>query len=432
MGSGRRARTAVIAVGTYALPAASAPVAIVVRGNSVALGPGHAFSQRVPVTLHGKRIHFVLPGALVFDGVVRGTRVSGSVRQGRLRGTFALRRGASRIVELLGVYRGAAITEADGLPPVLVELPSGATHGIGPALTVGERLGDRSGNGTIAPDATGFTWNGMHYARLPVRQREVRVGANAATLTVPPGAGPFPAVAMVHGAGPRTRDEFDIFAAYLALQGVAVLADDKRGVGQSTGSYPGDEASAANIDLLARDAQREVAFLDTLPQIDRRRVGLFGDSQAGWISTLAASRDPAIRFVVSNVGPTVSVGETDAWASLAGESEAAPSGTRAQMLAQVRQAGPGGFDAGPALRKLDVPALWLFGADDRNVPTELCVERLQALQDGHDFHWDVLTSPHTPFLLPNGLLGSLPRSPGFDPHFLPAVGDWLRGHGITR
>src|SRR5581483_100057 len=156
----------------------------------------------------------------------------------RLRGTFSLHRGLARIVSLLGVYRspagaGLAVTEADGLAPFLIELPSGAT--------------------------------------------------------------PFPAVAMVHGAGPRTRDEFDVFTAYLALHGVAVLADDKRGVGESTGLYPGDEASEANIDLLAHDAQREVRFLAALPQIDKRRIGLFGDSQAGWISPLAASRDPAIR-----------------------------------------------------------------------------------------------------------------------------------------
>jgi pimeloyl-ACP methyl ester carboxylesterase len=421
-----------IAVGTYALPANATPVAIVVRGNSVALGPGHAFAQHVPVTINGSRIHFVVPDGVVFDGVRRGAVVTGTVRQGRVRGTFALHRGSSRIVELLGVYRGAVIAEPDGLAPLLMELPSGATHGIGATLTVGARLGDTRGNGRIVPDTSGFTWQGRHYARLRVRQREVRIGGDAATLTLPPGAGSFPGVVMVHGAGPRTRDEFDIFTAYLALQGVAVLADDKRGVGESTGIYPGDSASPENIDLLAHDAQREVAFLESQPRIDKQRVGLFGDSQAGWISPLAASRDPAIRFLISNVGPTVSVGETDYWASLAGESESPPSASRAQMLAQVKRAGPSGFDPGPALQKLDIPGLWLFGADDRNVPTELCVERLQSLQAGHDFSWAVLSSPHTPFLLPNGLLSSLPRSPGLDPRFLPAIGDWLRGHGIVR
>ena len=428
--------------GTYTLPATAAPVAIDVRlqGASaiVSLGPGHAGAQRTAVTLPGKRISVTLPGlpqGVVFDGTVRSGRLAGVVRQGALRGTFSLARGVSRIVELLGVYRssagaGVAVTEADGLPPTLIEFPSGAVHGIGTSLSVGMRLGDTRGNGAIVTDATGFTWKGTHYARLALRQREVRVGIDAATLTLPPGAGPFAAVAMVHGSGPRTRDEFDIFTAYLVLNGIAVLADDKRGVGESRGVYPGDEASAANIDLLARDAQREVAFLATVPQVDKARIGLFGDSQAGWISPLAASRDPLVRWLVSNSGPTVSVGETDDWASLAGESESAPVGTRAQMLATVKKDGPSGFDAAPSLRKLTIPALWMFGSDDRNVPTELCVARLQALKPGHDFSWVVLPTAHTPLVLPTGLLSSLPQSPGFDRGFFPALAGWLRDHSL--
>jgi uncharacterized protein len=428
--------------GTYALPAAASPVAIDVQINGagaiVSLGPGHAAAQRVAVTLHGKRIHFALPGMpanVVFDGTVRGGRLAGVVRQGALRGAFSLRRGVSRLVDALGIYRsaagaGVAITEADGLPPTLIEFPSGAVHGVGPSLTVGRRLGDTRGNGAIVTDATGFTWKATHYVRLALRQREVRVGIDAATLTLPPGAGPFAAVAMVHGAGPRTRDEFDIFTAYLALTGIAVLADDKRGVGESRGRYPGDAASAANIDLLARDAQREVAFLATVPQVDRARIGLFGDSQAGWISPLAATREPLVQWLVSNSGPTVSVGETDDWSSLAGESESPPVGTRAQMLAQVRKDGPSGYDAGPSLRKLTIPALWMFGNDDRNVPTELCIERLQALTPAHDFSWVALPTAHTPLVLPTGMLSSLPQSPGFDPRFFPALANWLRRHGL--
>ena len=366
---------------------------------------------------------------------MRAGRLEGGVRQGALRGTFSMRRGMSKIVELLGVYRsasgaGVAVTEADGLPPTLIEFPSGAVHGVGSSLTVGARLGDTGGNGAIVTDARGFTWKGTYYARLALRQREVRVGVDAATLTLPPGVGPFSAVVMVHGSGPRTRDEFDIFTAYLALNGIAVLADDKRGVGESFGVYPTD-ASATNIDLLARDAQKEVAFLAAVPQVDKTRIGLFGDSQAGWISPLAASRDPLVHWLVSNSGPTVSVGETDDWGALAGESESPPTGTRAQMLAQVRKDGPSGFDAGPSLRRLTIPALWMFGSDDRNVPTELCVERLQTLKPGHDFSWVVLPTAHTPLVLPTGLLSSLPRSPGFDPGFFPALGDWLRGHGLS-
>jgi pimeloyl-ACP methyl ester carboxylesterase len=430
--------------GTYALPAAATPVAIVVQargaGATVWLGPGHASATKVVLTVRGTHLRFSFPGLpqnVVFTGTVRGSKLTGVVRQGALRGRFALRRGVSRIVQLLGTYRdpsgaGAAVTEADGLPPTLIEFPSGAIHGIGSSLTVGKRLGDTRGNGTIVVDASGFTWNGTHYARLALRQREVRVGVDAATLTLPPGAGSLPAVAMVHGSGPRTRDEFDIFTAYLALNGIAVIADDKRGIGESQGTYPGEMPSASTIDQLARDAQAEVGFLAKLPQVDPQRVGLFGDSQAGWISALAASRDPAVRWLISNSGPTTTVGETDNWGSLAGKSESRPTGTRAQMLAQVRQEGPSGFDPVPALRKLRIAALWMFGGDDRNVPTELCVERLKALKPGHDFTWAVLPTAHTPLVLPTGLLSSLPQSPGFDRGFFPAVAAWLRGHKLTR
>jgi len=235
---------------------------------------------------------------------------------------------------------------------------------------------------------------------------------------------------MVHGSGARTRDEFDVFTAYLALNGIAVLADDKRGVGESRGAYPGDAATDATIDVLARDAQREVSFLARLPQVDPMRVGLFGDSQAGWIIPLAAAREHAVRWALLNSGPTTTVGETDYWGQLAGQSNRQPSGTRAEMLAQVRQAGPSGFDPLPSLSRLQIPMLWMYGSDDRNVPTELCLERLNALRPDHDFTTVVLPTTHTPLVLPTGLLSSLPQSPGFDPRFFPVIGDWLHRHRL--
>jgi len=347
-----------------------------------------------------------------------------------------MRRGTSRLLSLYGLFRSAGgktvtVNQATGFSPWLVELTTGEAHGIGPALSVGEKLGDTAGNGSVTVDAADLTWKGTRYARVALRQREVRVGVTAATLTLPPGAGPFPAVAMVHGSGPATREEFQSFAAYLASQGVAVLAGDKRGIGQSLGRYPGERASDSTIDVLARDAQAEARYLATLPEIDRARIGLFGDSQAGWIIALAASREPAVKFAVAVVGPTVTVDESDFWGTLAGKGQAPPSGTRAEMLKEVRAQGPSGFDPRPYLAKPAIPMLWIYGDDDRNVPTELCVERLQALKTGHDFSWVVIHSTHTPLELPTGLLSSLPESRGFVPQFFPAIGDWLRGHGLT-
>jgi cephalosporin-C deacetylase-like acetyl esterase len=69
-------------------------------------------------------------------------------------------------------------------------------------------------------------------------------------------------------------------------------------VGQSTGVYPGERAIPSTIDLLARDAQAEVRYLASLPEVDPARVGLLGDSQAGWIIALAAARERAVRWAV--------------------------------------------------------------------------------------------------------------------------------------
>jgi pimeloyl-ACP methyl ester carboxylesterase len=169
-----------------------------------------------------------------------------------------------------------------------------------------------------------------------------------------------------------------------------------------------------------------------LPQIDRTRLGLFGDSQAGWIIPVAAEHEHAVRWALPLVGPTVTAGESDLWGALAGKSQAPPSGTAAQMLAQVRAVGPNGVDPKPALAKLDIPVFWIYGDDDRNVPTELCVESLQKLKAGHDFTWTVLPVTHALLELPTGLYSSLGRSAGFVPSLFPAIGEWLRSRNIVR
>ena len=80
----------------------------------------------------------------------------------------------------------------------------------------------------------------------------------AATLTVPPGPGPFPAVVLITGSGAQDRDEsmmghrpFLVLADYLTRRGVAVLRSDDRGVGQSGGNF-----AAANTLDFATDVGR--------------------------------------------------------------------------------------------------------------------------------------------------------------------------------
>jgi len=422
------AAAAISWTGTYRLPATAEPVPISVEVSGahafVSLGPGHAGRQRVAY----RNGSFTLPGGLAF------TRTT--VRQGALRGTVSLRRGMERVLPTLGLYRGpkgtgVAIVQAQGLPTWLVELPGGDVHGLNRTLTAaGPVLGATSGE-RVSVEPGAVRWRGVRYARVALRQREVRVGQVAATLTLPPGRGPFPAVVMTHGSGPNTREEFQVFAAYCELLGLAVIADDKRGIGQSQGRYPGERATPSTIDVLARDAQAEARYLASLPQIDDARIGVLGDSQAGWIIALAAARERAFRWAVPLVGPTVTVDETDAWGVLAGKGQYPPTASKAEMLAQARAA-RGGFDPAPSLRKLGIPVHWVFADDDRNVPTDLCVDALEQLKAGHDFTWDVVHATHTLFELPGGLNSGIPRSRGFATELYPSVGTFLRRIGVVR
>ena len=133
----------------------------------------------------------------------------------------------------------------------------------------------------------------------------------------------------------------------LVRHGVAVLVYDKRGIGQSDGRYPGESPTADTIDTLARDAQAAARFLAAQPEIDPKRVGLTGHSQAGWIAPLAASREPAIRFLLVFSGPAVTADENDLFQDLAGQGDRTATLTDAEIDAQVLKAGPGGVDPIP-------------------------------------------------------------------------------------
>ncbi len=127
----------------------------------------------------------------------------------------------------------------------------------------------------------------------------------AGTLTRPDGKGPFPAVVLVSGSGPNTRDEavfnhkiFLVLADYLARNGIAVLRYDKRGIGQSTGDY--GKATTAEF---TSDAQAAAAWLRAQPGIDARHVGLVGHSEGGLIVPAVAVADPKTAFIVLMAGP---------------------------------------------------------------------------------------------------------------------------------
>ncbi len=187
----------------------------------------------------------------------------------------------------------------------------------------------------------------------------------AGTLDLPPGRGPFPAVALVGGFGPTNRDGalggggggvYRQIADGLARRGVAVLRYDKRGIGDSTGP------NLAWLDArpLAADAGTVARALVAMPGVNSSRVALMGHSQGGNLALRAARTAPVQRVVtLSAPGRRLALLPR-------------VSGTAARLLARL--VGPEvasatlGRNPVPDAVRAPQPALLVHGTADRTVP----------------------------------------------------------------
>jgi fermentation-respiration switch protein FrsA (DUF1100 family) len=129
----------------------------------------------------------------------------------------------------------------------------------------------------------------------------------AATLTIPQGKGPFPAVLLITGSGPQDRDEtllghkpFLILSDYLTRHGIVVLRADDRGTGQSTGVF--SKATTADF---ATDVEAGVEYLKTRSEVNLHKIGLIGHSEGGIIAPIVAARDKDVAYIVMMAGTGV-------------------------------------------------------------------------------------------------------------------------------
>lgn len=147
----------------------------------------------------------------------------------------------------------------------------------------------------------------------PYREEEVTYHNNvqnvtlAATLTIPPGKGPFPGVVLITGSGPQDRDEslmghkpFLILSDYLTRHGIVVLRADDRGTAKSTGNF----GTATTADF-ATDTEAGINFLKTRPEVNPHKIGLIGHSEGGIIAPMIAARNKDVAFIVMMAGTGV-------------------------------------------------------------------------------------------------------------------------------
>lgn len=118
----------------------------------------------------------------------------------------------------------------------------------------------------------------------------------AGTLTVPPGAGPHPAVVMIPGSGPLTRRTPRYVGDLLTAYGVAVLTADKRGTGESTGSWSG----LSHADWAA-DVHAQLDWLGRQPGVDPMRLGIVAGSEGGFVGPMVAAERKDVRLLVCRV-----------------------------------------------------------------------------------------------------------------------------------
>ena len=285
----------------------------------------------------------------------------------------------------------------------------------------------------------------------------------AGSLLLPRTRGPHPAIVFVHGDGPETREASAPFAGLFARRGIAALIYDKRGTGRSTGNW-----RTARFDDLAADAVAAVRWLRTRPEIGEEKIGLWGGSQGGWIAPLAATRSSGVSFVIIKAGPAVSPAALATAKSVnrvrrAGHPEGAARATETLMELQFRilRTGDGwevleaevarrrgepwyplvavmrhstwqstwmdygrdiDFDAEAVLERLEVPVLWLLGAQDPEVDavqTAAVLDRLRT-HNNKDITVRVFPDADHQIELPR----RNPRKPRYAPGYLETMVDW--------
>ena len=266
-------------------------------------------------------------------------------------------------------------------------------------------------------------------------------------------------------------------ARWFAAQGLAALAYDKRGVGESGGNF----RTVPFMDLCG-DGLAAVGYLKSRKDIDPKHIGVWGLSQGGWLAPLAASRSADVSFVIAVSGPGVSPGEQmlfyyanelrargvpeedileadtlrrDVWNylysgegyekakdelnqarskrwykqvksqqdNLFGSLQVSSDGNKAGSLNVNWFRREMNYDPVPALRALRVPALFVFGDEDRLIPVGKSVKVIRQViteSSNQDFTIDVFQhADHGMRLVTDD------GDDTIDPEYLEAMRRWL-------
>lgn len=298
------------------------------------------------------------------------------------------------------------------------------------------------------------------------------------TLTLPATEGPHPVIVQVHGSGAERRPGGH-WTHFFARHQIGYLYYDKRGAGASTGDW-----TQATFDDLAGDALAAVAALQEHAGVDPKLIGLWGNSNGGWVAPLAASRSKDVAFLIVRSGSGLPVHEnilyelemdmraTDefseediararalrqqlntalltnsGWEALEGDVEAAKRETwfpytRVQWLPQIAPPLDSAtnpylkglraqidFDPAATWEKVTCPVLVLLGELDANVPSKASAEIIERglEQSGNpDYTIRILPSANHGLLeADTGFSAEAPRLTRYVPGYMDGMVEWV-------
>lgn len=268
------------------------------------------------------------------------------------------------------------------------------------------------------------------------------------TLTKPTAtSGRLPAVVTITGSGQQDRDEliplaggirlFRELADTLSRRGIVVLRLDDRGLGAS-----GGDATTATTADFADDIRAAVAYLRSRPDIDPNRIALAGHSEGGVIAPMIAATDSRIHAIVilagtSEPGIEISMGQNK---YIVDHTPGLSQHQRDSILAAARvslkeQTVPWmkfflSYDPAAALKKVRVPALYIQGETDHQVPPAEAEMGAKLIRSNGNRDVTVRLFPATNHLFVPDSTGDITKydqlkSNRIRPEVLGAIADWL-------